>query len=43
MPKPPHLTDVSDDDWKPFVGIISQCFDAHFDIYANFTEQYVTF
>lgn len=27
------------DDFKPFIGIISQCFDAYFDIYANFTDQ----
>ena len=24
---------------RPFIGIISQCFDAYFDIYANFTDQ----
>jgi vacuolar protein sorting-associated protein 53 len=30
--------EISDDDWKPFLGLISQCFDAHFDIYVNFTD-----
>ena len=29
-----------DEDSRPFIGIISQCFDAYFDIYANFTDQY---
>jgi hypothetical protein len=43
IPKPAHLADVSDEDWKPFIGIISQCFDAHFDIYANFTDQWELF
>jgi vacuolar protein sorting-associated protein 53 len=27
------------DDFRPFIGIISQCFDAYFEIYANFTDQ----
>ena len=27
------------DDFKPFIGIISQCFDAYFEIYANSTDQ----
>lgn len=26
-------------EWKPFIGIISACFDAQFDIYVNFTDQ----
>ena len=39
IPKPPHLSeDLSDEDWKPFLGLISQSFDAHFDIYVNFTD-----
>ena len=27
------------DDFRPFIGIISQCFDAYFEVYANFTDQ----
>ncbi len=41
IPKPtplPNQEEISDDDWKPFLGVISQCFDAHFDIYVNFTD-----
>lgn len=30
---------VADEDWKPFLGLISQCFDAHFDIFISFTDQ----
>ena len=33
-------TDLQNENWKPFIGIISQCFDHHFDIYVNFTDQY---
>ena len=42
IPKPtlPNNQEISDDDWKPFLGLISQCFDAYFDIYVNFTDQY---
>ena len=36
IPKPANIVD---DEWKPFIGLISQCFDAHFDIYVNFTDQ----
>ena len=25
-------------DWKPFLGMISQCFDAHFDTFVNYTD-----
>ena len=28
-----------DEDFRPFIGIISQCFDAYFDIYVNSTDQ----
>lgn len=38
IPIPKDL-DISEDDWKPFLGLISQCFDAHFDIFVNFTDQ----
>lgn len=30
--------DTSGQEWKPFIGMISQCFDAHFDIFINFTD-----
>ncbi len=39
IPKPANKQDLADDDWKPFLGIISQCFDAHFDIFVNYTDQ----
>lgn len=39
IPKPTHLQgEISDEDWKPFLSLISQAFDAHFDIYVNFTD-----
>lgn len=41
IPKPavlPNQEEISDEDWKPFIGLISQAFDAHFDIYVNFTD-----
>ena len=40
-PSLPNQQEISDHDWKPFMGMISQCFDAHFEIYANFTDQLV--
>jgi hypothetical protein len=41
IPKPslPNNQEISDQDWKPFLGMISQCFDAHFDTYVSFTDQ----
>lgn len=41
VPKPaalPNQEEIADEDWKPFIGMISQCFDAQFDIYINFTD-----
>jgi hypothetical protein len=35
----PNQHEISDQDWKPFMGMVSHCFDAHFDIYASFTDQ----
>jgi hypothetical protein len=45
IPKPslPSGQEIAEQDWKPFLGMISQCFDAHFDIYVNFTDQYIFF
>lgn len=40
--KPPEIAnnpELADQEWKPFVGLISTCFDAHVDIYVNFTDQ----
>jgi vacuolar protein sorting-associated protein 53 len=34
----PTTESIRDEDWKPFLGMISQCFDAHFDVYLNFTD-----
>lgn len=39
IPRNKEQVDIADDDWKPFIGLVSQCFDAHFDIYVNFTDQ----
>ena len=39
IPKPnANQEEISDEEWKPFMGIISQCFDSHFDVYINFTD-----
>lgn len=39
--KPAELASLEniDQDWKPFLGMISSCFDAHYDIFVNFTDQ----
>ena len=41
VPKPvlPNQREITEQDWRPFMGMISQCFDAQFDIYASFTDQ----
>ena len=39
IPRPKELVDLPEDQWTPFIGLISQCFDAQFDIYVNFTDQ----
>lgn len=39
IPRSKDQIHIPDDDWKPFLGLISQCFDAHFDIFINFTDQ----
>lgn len=33
---------LDDENWKPFNGIISQCFESHFDTYIGHTETYET-
>jgi vacuolar protein sorting-associated protein 53 len=38
VPKNENEKDISDEEWKPFLGMISQCFDAHFDIYLTSTD-----
>lgn len=39
--KPPNLKlENENSEWKPFLGMISQCFDAHFDIFLNYTDMY---
>lgn len=39
IPRTKEQENISDEDWKPFIGLISQCFDAQFDIFVNFTDQ----
>lgn len=31
---------IEDENWKPFNGVISSCFEAHFDVYISYTERY---
>ncbi|CAF0997701.1 unnamed protein product [Brachionus calyciflorus] len=39
VPKPANVQlDNEKNEWKPFMGMISQCFDAHFDIFVNYTD-----
>lgn len=40
VPKP-HNIQINNNEtteWKPFLGMISQCFDSHFDIFLNYTD-----
>lgn len=39
IPRPKELADLPEDQWTPFIGLISQCFDAQFDIFVNYTDQ----
>lgn len=39
VPKPANFQiDNETSEWKPFMGMISQCFDAHFDIFLSYTD-----
>lgn len=39
--KPVEIVNMEnvEQEWKPFLGMISTCFEAHFDIFVNFTDQ----
>ncbi len=39
VPRSKEQEGIAEEDWKPFIGLISQCFDAHFDIFIAFTDQ----
>ena len=43
LTKPPEIANLEgvEQEWKPFLGMISTCFDAHYDIFVNFTDQYI--
>lgn len=42
LTKPAEIENLenSDQEWKPFLGMISSCFEAQYDIFVNFTDQY---
>lgn len=39
FPRTKEQESIAEEDWKPFIGLVSQCFDAQFDIFVNFTDQ----
>lgn len=41
LTKPIEIANLEnvEQDWKPFQGMISSCFDAHYDTFVNFTDQ----